>query len=985
MGDYFIRNYENIRLPIASQNEEAGLRNPQLGAIHAVASHFTIDEDTPALVTMPTGSGKTVVLIIAPFLLLAKRVLVISSSILVRGQIVEEFRFMHTLKNLKVIPENFKSPNVEEIKSPIESKEIWVQLKKYDVVIGIPNSISPGLANENHSPENDFFDLILVDEAHHTPAKSWSTILDYFPNAKKILFTATPFRRDKKEIPGKIVYNYPLSRAQKDKIFGSIQYYPVKPDSNVDNDLALALEAEKIFKLDKESGLEHYVMVRTETKKHAAELEKIYSERTTLRLKKVDSSKTYPYIIRTIKSLKSNKIDGIICVDMLGEGFDFPNLKIAVLHKTHKSLAITLQFIGRFARTNAKKIGQAKFLAIPNEIKVAKSSLYEENAIWDELIVDLSEQKIFEEDKTKKFIHSFEKVVDSQNEETISLYNISPYCHVKIYRVLDFNSPSDIEVDGQQTVHYSQNLEEHTFVLITKELSKPKWLITDELVNQEYFLYIIYYDTRSSLLFINSTFKTNEFYEFIASNFTTEKPEWLSKRDLHKVLHGLKETEFFNIGMVNRSFASGERYRIIAGPRADTTVKRSDARTHSNGHVFGKAQSEESESITIGYSSGSKVWSNLYLKIPAFVEWCKKIAAKINSNVTVKTNTGLDNLPIGVHIDQFPFAVFAASWDAHSYLVPPILTITDPKTGEVIEELQLFDFEIVIDKEKSNDKELLFSLVNDERVIYLKFDFANHYNYAIDPIFSYIIDGESDIISYLNENPLMFFLEDFSLIIRSELHQNPSIEELRYESSINYFDWEKHNTDITVEFYDEKNPRIIKKADNDNKCSIHECLDAVLKNENPNILIYDHRSGEIADYIAIDNSPHSLNIRLYHCKGSTGIRPGLRVGDLYEVCGQAIKCLLWTNSKAAFSKKLLHRINTGSKFIIGDATLLNKLLDTHFMLRFSVCVVQPGLSKTEWEKDIKGAAKLGSILASAENYIQTNGRFETFEVIGSIA
>ena len=52
---------------------------------------------------------------------------------------------------------------------------------------------------------------------------------------------------------------------------------------------------------------------------------------------------------------------------MLGEGYDFPNLKIAAVHATHKSLASTLQFIGRFARTNAEKIGKAKFIAVNDE------------------------------------------------------------------------------------------------------------------------------------------------------------------------------------------------------------------------------------------------------------------------------------------------------------------------------------------------------------------------------------------------------------------------------------------------------------------------------------------------------------------------------------------------------------------------------------------------------------------------------------------
>ncbi|WP_235819678.1 hypothetical protein [Caldifermentibacillus hisashii] len=39
---------------------------------------------------------------------------------------------------------------------------------------------------------------------------------------------------------------------------------------------------------------------------------------------------------------------------MFGEGIDIPNLKIAAIHDKYKSLPITLQFIGRFARTKKR-------------------------------------------------------------------------------------------------------------------------------------------------------------------------------------------------------------------------------------------------------------------------------------------------------------------------------------------------------------------------------------------------------------------------------------------------------------------------------------------------------------------------------------------------------------------------------------------------------------------------------------------------------
>jgi hypothetical protein len=41
----------------------------------------------------------------------------------------------------------------------------------------------------------------------------------------------------------------------------------------------------------------------------------------------------------------------VICVDMLDEGFDLPELKIAAFHDIRKSLAVTLQLAGRFRVT----------------------------------------------------------------------------------------------------------------------------------------------------------------------------------------------------------------------------------------------------------------------------------------------------------------------------------------------------------------------------------------------------------------------------------------------------------------------------------------------------------------------------------------------------------------------------------------------------------------------------------------------------------
>ena len=57
---YFSSNYNRINYPISTETVK-GLRNAQIGAIHAIGSHFTLFKDEAAIVIMPTGSGKTAV------------------------------------------------------------------------------------------------------------------------------------------------------------------------------------------------------------------------------------------------------------------------------------------------------------------------------------------------------------------------------------------------------------------------------------------------------------------------------------------------------------------------------------------------------------------------------------------------------------------------------------------------------------------------------------------------------------------------------------------------------------------------------------------------------------------------------------------------------------------------------------------------------------------------------------------------------------
>jgi len=57
---YFSNYYDAVRYPRETE-EKKGLRQCQLGAIHAIASHFT-NSNYPAIITMPTGERVIIVM-----------------------------------------------------------------------------------------------------------------------------------------------------------------------------------------------------------------------------------------------------------------------------------------------------------------------------------------------------------------------------------------------------------------------------------------------------------------------------------------------------------------------------------------------------------------------------------------------------------------------------------------------------------------------------------------------------------------------------------------------------------------------------------------------------------------------------------------------------------------------------------------------------------------------------------------------------------
>jgi superfamily II DNA or RNA helicase len=960
---YFEEYYESVRYPLASNGRD-GLRLAQRGATFAVGAHFTQRND-PAIVVMPTGSGKTAVLMLVAFVLRAKRVLVVTPSRLVRYQIAQEFANLVTLKRVGALDLKVPVPRIYEVESKVATEDAWRALQSYDVVVGTPNSISPAIDGVAQPPE-DLFDLILVDEAHHSVAKTWNELLECFPKAYRVLFTATPFRRDRREIKGRLTYSYSMAEAYKDSIFGQIEYHAVEEGGNsAESDIRIARAAEAALKEDHAGGLKHLLMVRTDTKTRAKELKEVYKAETDLKLQVIDSDHSYSHIKSVVSKLRGGELDGIICVDMLGEGFDLPELKIAAIHAPHKSLAITLQFIGRFARTSAPNIKTAKFFAVPSGVEGELARLYEEGAIWQELVIEMSRARIEEEVETREVIESFEPPSVTEPETSdISLYALRPYNHVKIYKVVEGGGIDfDFELPASYSVIFRRDSPLHfSSVFITRERMKPRWTDLDQFAGAEHHLCVIYFHQGSGLLFINSSCRDDSFYEDVASAVTRSIPHPLPLNKINKVLIGLENFDFFNIGMRSRLVKNNtESYRTISGSGAQRAISRSDSRMFNRGHIYGRAQ-EGAKFVTIGYSSSSKVWSNASTQIPQLIAWCQTLAERIVSDKEVSTFSGLDWIPVGETIRRMPEGVIAAEWDVDAFNNPPVISYKKPDGASG--RCQLLDLDLRIDRSRCNEDKIGVCVSGDGLDWHVDYSLSGN-NYFMPAVAD---DGQNitlhrgrydmRLIDYLNTRPLNFFFTDFSRLHGSEHFKSGGDEIDPFDpEQVMPVDWVGADVDI------EQECGILESG----KLSVHEYLRGHLAQSDSQIVFYDHGPGEIADFVTFSSISEEILVRLYHCKGAGGRSAGQRVDDLYEVCGQVVKSLIWINTNQRLLDQIVYRNRTrrDSAFVKGEKTELKQIVARSKIMptSYEIIIVQPGVSRSVLPE------RLGHILASANDYI----------------
>jgi superfamily II DNA or RNA helicase len=309
------------------------------------------------------------------------------------------FETLRDLKAAGVLPPDTPSPAVVRVEHRATTAD-WGDWRNADVVIGTPDVLSHGYPGVERVPQG-LFDLVIFDEAHHLPARVWTAILEAI-DAPAVLLTATPTRRDGKPLAGDLVYAYPLSQAIADGVYAPVRFRAVTPAVGQDPDLAIAQAAHDRLADPMHRDAGSRLLVRTGTKLEAERLVQVYAT-VGLDVGLVLGDTAPSTVRRILSDVTEGRLQGFVAVGAMIEGFDFPALKIAAYHHPHRSLAPTLQFLGRLSRVTPHGI-RGELLAIPEQVEGETRELYNQDRDWAELMPEIVDAALHEEQAIRHYV-----------------------------------------------------------------------------------------------------------------------------------------------------------------------------------------------------------------------------------------------------------------------------------------------------------------------------------------------------------------------------------------------------------------------------------------------------------------------------------------------------------------------------------------------------------------------------------------------------
>lgn len=436
MGELlYNEHYFEMSNPNIYENEE--LREPQTQGYFKVYDHFVVkNKHTHAIVVLPTGVGKTGLMGILPFHICKGRALIITPQLTIKDAVVDSLdpenpeSFWYKRKIFSTISE---TPTLVEYANGVK-REI---LDSANIVVLNIHKLQARLTSSplNFLP-SDYFDMIIIDEAHHSTANTWVTTVEHFSKAKVVKLTGTPIRTDGVELAGELVYKYKLSQAMAKGYVKSLRNFEYIPDQllfTIDNDethlytkkqliesgirdedwirrsVAFSRECsesvvnESLKLLEKKrefTTVQHKIIAVACSIEHAEQIKQLYINHG-YRAEVIHSKQSVEKQMETKSDVENHRLDVIIHVAMLGEGYDHKYLSVAAIFRPFRNELPYEQFIGRVLRVIPD--GEAQKIE-DNIADVVSHQDLQLAELWEKYKVEIQESEVIKHLQDENFV-----------------------------------------------------------------------------------------------------------------------------------------------------------------------------------------------------------------------------------------------------------------------------------------------------------------------------------------------------------------------------------------------------------------------------------------------------------------------------------------------------------------------------------------------------------------------------------------------------
>ncbi len=365
----------------------SNLREPQIECYRELKNFYQNQlkesEEREVGIVLPVGCGKSGCITITPFAFQSKRALVIAPGVSIASQLLRDFEPLTSFyKKCSILKGN-------EFPEPVEIRGKATNLSDLDESDVVVTNIQQLQGADNRwldKLSDNFFDVIIFDEGHHSVADTWTNLKSKFPKAVIVNFSATPERADGQIMSGKVIYTFPVQSAIQKGYVKELTAVRLNPKTlkyvRNEDDKEIEVPLEEVIRLGEEDAKFRRSIVTSketlDTIVNASIHQLIELRKATQnnKLKIIASALNYEHCIQVVQAyrerglaadyvhtredskknnavltkLNNHELDVIVQVRKLNEGFDHPFLSVAAVFSIFANLSPFVQFVGRVMR-----------------------------------------------------------------------------------------------------------------------------------------------------------------------------------------------------------------------------------------------------------------------------------------------------------------------------------------------------------------------------------------------------------------------------------------------------------------------------------------------------------------------------------------------------------------------------------------------------------------------------------------------------------